>query len=380
MSFPNESSSFDFLSTPTRRTFLKTMLVAAASLILPKIRADGGNPKSFWFLHKPSGQAWTVDEPVAWSLDNASQPILERARERLVTLDAADPQRVIRLVTRRCKLDVIELQPGRVVVHYWGQQGQGDLRPFFKTHGLARKGVEVVLIDRKRDSTIVQAGDDFLYGDKLDEAFPVELYLNKWRRREVEEPDDDQAAPFSGSNYWWETPPPSKPTPSILPIPWRVLKSVWQNEQARLCRNCGQATLVTRFGYFPSCFYKREPRFIRICLLCRRSFAGDLPTNMAEWMMTNLDQPLLPTYDLMFLKPVKYTLPWTPEGQAHELNSRIVRHLSQIDSGGMYFLETTGRVVRMGKGRTVTLPPFDGPEEHLEEWCRRAIRLIPDEE
>jgi hypothetical protein len=30
---------------------------------------------------------------VAWSLENAGQPALERARERLLTLIAADPQR-----------------------------------------------------------------------------------------------------------------------------------------------------------------------------------------------------------------------------------------------------------------------------------------------
>jgi hypothetical protein len=81
-----------------------------------------------------------VADPVAWSLENAGQPILGRARERLVTLDAADPERVIRLVVRRCRLNLIELDPGRVVVHHWGQQGQADWHPFFKHQGLARKG------------------------------------------------------------------------------------------------------------------------------------------------------------------------------------------------------------------------------------------------
>src|SRR5579872_304391 len=97
MPLSDESSSLDSLSTPNRRTFFGTVLAAAASLLLPKIRAEGGSPKSFWFLHKLSGQSWTIDEPVAWSLENASQPILQRARERLITLDAADSQRVIRL-------------------------------------------------------------------------------------------------------------------------------------------------------------------------------------------------------------------------------------------------------------------------------------------
>jgi hypothetical protein len=51
-------------------------------------------------LHAPTGESWGVDDPVTWSLENAGQPVLERARERLVTLTAADPRRVIRLVAR----------------------------------------------------------------------------------------------------------------------------------------------------------------------------------------------------------------------------------------------------------------------------------------
>jgi hypothetical protein len=64
------------------------------------------NPRFFWFLHTPTGKSWAVDNPVVWSLEHAHEPILERARERLVMLDAADPQRVIRLVVRRCRLNL----------------------------------------------------------------------------------------------------------------------------------------------------------------------------------------------------------------------------------------------------------------------------------
>ena len=318
MALPDDIDPLDPLSRPTRRTFLKTMLTAAASLLLPKIQAAGENAKSFWFLHKPSGQFWTVEEPVAWSMDNADHSILERAKERLVTLDTADPERVIRLVTRRCKLDLIELQPERVVVHYWGQQGQGDLRPFFKTHRLAQREVEVVLIDRKREQSVIRSGDEFLYGEKLTQDFPVEQYLSKWQKRQVEELDDGDLAPCSGSNYCWATQPPAKPAPSIICIPWRVLKSIWRHEKAPLCENCDLPTLLKEFGYFPCGFYKRGPRYVRICLLCRRSFRDDSATNVAEWMLTTLDEPLLPTYDIMFVQPVKYTLPWTPKGQTHD--------------------------------------------------------------
>ena len=97
-------------------------------------------------------------------------------------------------------------------------------------------------------------------------------------------------------------------------------------------------------------------------------------------MLANLDSTLLPSTDIMFGNPVKYTLPWTPEGQAHELNLRLVNCLNQIDGRGRFFADTSGHVGWQGNRRSVTLPPFDGPVDDLEEWCRHVIRLIPDAE
>jgi hypothetical protein len=303
------------VSIPTRRTFLQTALAAAASLFLPRVLLAGRNRRSFWFLHAPTGQAWAVDDPVAWALANAGRPILERARARLVTLDAADPQRVIRLVVRRCRLSMIELHPERVVVHHCGTQGQADLRHFFKAHGLARKVVQVALLDRKRELATVQTGDAFLYGERLAESFPVSVYLEKWRRRATEEVDDWTPAPCSGSNYCWEGVEHGW-------VPWRVLKSAWRHEGAPPCRNCDRPTLLTAFGYFACGFYKRGPTVVRICPLCRSQFVDHSPWDGPAWLLANLDGPLLPTADLMFGHPVKWTLPWTAEGQAHQLKLR----------------------------------------------------------
>src|SRR5260370_23810782 len=145
-----------------------------------------------------------------------------------------------------------------LVVHHWGQQGQGDLRPFFKLHGMATKGVQVALLDRKRELATVQTGDAFLYGERLAENFPAEAYEQKWRRRAIEEPDDWQAAPCSGSNYCWEG-------VEQRWIPWRVLKSAWRHENGPLCQNCEQPTLLTALGYFSCGFYHRGSKAIRIC-------------------------------------------------------------------------------------------------------------------
>jgi hypothetical protein len=252
---------------------------------------------------------------VAWALANARQPILERARERLATLDAADPQRVIRLVVRRCRLNVIEIYPERVVVHHWGQHGIADLRPFFKQHGLARKGVQVALIDRKRELTTVRTGADFLFGERLADNFPANCYEEKWRRRAIEEPDDWTPAPCCASNYFWEGVEQGL-------LPWRVLKSAWRHEDALPCPNCDRPTLLTAFGHFACGFYKRGPTVVRVCPPCGSRFEDHSPWGGPGWLLANLDGPLLPSADLMFGHPVKWTLPWTAEGQAHRLKLR----------------------------------------------------------
>jgi hypothetical protein len=229
------------VSTPTRRTFLQTALAAAASLLLPRTVRAGGTSGSFWFLHAPTGESWAVEDPVAWSLENAGQPVLERARERLVTLTAADRELIVRLVVRRCRLNLIELQPARVVIHHWGQQGQADLRPFFKKHSLAKQGVEVFLIDRKREVVAARPGDDFLYGGRLPQDFPVDLYRRKWQRRGREEPDDGTVAPGSWSSFLWEGVEPGL-------VAWRVLKGAWRKEDSPPCPNCDGPTTLTGWG------------------------------------------------------------------------------------------------------------------------------------
>jgi hypothetical protein len=300
------------VSTLTRRTFLQAALAATASLFLPRVLLAGRNRRSFWFLHTPTGESWAVDDPVAWCLESAGQPILERARERLVTLDAAYPERVIRVVVRRCKLNLIELRPGRVVVHHWGQQGQGDLRPFFKQHGLATKGVRVALLDRKREVSTRRHGDDFLFGQRLAPFWPWRVYWTKWQRRAVGEPDDWTAAPHTWSGFAWKGIEPNR-------IPWAALKSAWRRTTAPLCQNCDQPTLLVNFG-LPQCgFCNREALFLHACRQCHRQFQDHSIDrfDVETWMVSNLDAEVLPDFILWMGKPVK----WKPLGSEPPLRS-----------------------------------------------------------
>jgi hypothetical protein len=289
---------------PSRRSVLQAAVGAAASLFLPRFLAAKEKPKSFWFIHADTGDSWPVADPLSWSLESAGHPILERARERLVTLDAGDPQRLIRLVTRRCKLNLLELLPGRVVVHHWGQQGLGELRPFFKAHGLARRNVEVVVRDRKREVVTTQIGDDFLFGDRLAATWPPKLYLNKWLRRFEQQSDDWSAAPGTWSGYAWDGIEDNR-------IPWAALKSAWRRTAPVLCSNCDRPTLMANFGHPWVGMFNRSPSSFHVCGACRRSFVDSSVKDVGRWIVANLDAKVRPAFVMMWDRRVKLEAKFT---------------------------------------------------------------------
>jgi hypothetical protein len=104
--------------------------------------------------------------------------------------------------------------------------------------------------------------------------------------------------------------------------PTWTLKSGWRHEDAPPCRNCDRPTLLTVFGYSACGFYKRGPTVVRICPPCVGRFEDHSPWDGPGWLLANLDGPLLTTGDLMFGHPVKWALPWTAEGQAHQAKVR----------------------------------------------------------
>jgi hypothetical protein len=285
-----------------RRTFLQAALTAVASLFLPGFLAARGKPRSCWFLHTPTGDSWDVADPVSWSLENARQPVLERASEGLSKLTASDTTRIVRLVVRRCRLNLLEIRPGRVVVHHWGQQGQADLRPFFEQHGLARKGVKVVLLDRKREASTIRHGDDFLFGDRLPPFWPWTVYWKKWQRRDQEERDDWTAAPGTWSGYAGDGIEDNC-------IPWAALKSAWRRTAAPPCLNCGGQTLLTNFGFPWRGMFNRYPLFVHVCGNCRRSFRDESVKDVGGWLTTNLDAEVRPDFVMMWGRRVK----WEPK-------------------------------------------------------------------
>jgi hypothetical protein len=280
---------------PSRRTFLQTTATVAGSLILPK--AVFATPDHrFHFIHAESCKHWPVADPVQWPLEHAHEPILERASEGLRKLTANDCDRIIRLVVRRCSLNLIELQPGRVEVHHWGSN-RADLKLFFKTHGLVRPEIEVVLRDRKKETVTTLTGDSFLYGVPLAADFDLELFQSKWERRFEQETDDLLPAPGTSSGFAWE---------GIVDgcIPWAALKSAWRRGVG-LCQNCSGETLLVNFGLRQVGMFNRASCFERVCGTCRRSYRDDSVVVKA-WMAANLDEEVLPSFEMVWGKRVKW--------------------------------------------------------------------------
>lgn len=286
-----------FLLNPSRRQFIQATAAVTASLVLPRSLVASRSDRSFWFLHADSCTSWPVADPVRWSLDHAHEPVLERAKEGLAKLTPDDGDRIIRLVIRRCRLNLLEFHPEQVVVHHWSAQ-RADIRPFFKQHGLARPEITVALRDRKREVVSTQPGDDFLFGDRLAADFPLDLYLGKWASRFALQPDDWTPAPGTRSGYAWGGIEDN--------IPWIALKAAWRQAAPVICLNCDQPTILTNFGYPWTGLFNRSARFVHVCGACRRAFRDDSVKDVPGWMAANLDAEAQPDAEMVWGSRVKH--------------------------------------------------------------------------
>ena len=203
----------------------------------------------------------------------------------------------MRLVTRRCSLNLLEVHGNRVQVQFWGTNGQADLKPFFKTHGLTHQEIVVELRDRKKETITTLTGDSFLYGVQIASDFPLELFQQKWTSRFENEPDDRQAAPGTAAGFAWDGIDDGF-------IPWAAFKSVWRRGGGVVCQNCSGPTLLVNFGLRQVGLFNRASCFEYVCGTCRRSFR-DSVEDVPGWIVANLDEDVLPDAELVWGKRVK---------------------------------------------------------------------------
>ena len=279
-----------------RREFLQTTAAVAGALLLPQGIFAKTPDQRFFFIHTDTLNHWPVADPVLWSLQNAHVPILERATEGLSKLTVNDGERIIRLVVRRCSLNLLEVLPERVVVDHWGSN-LADLRPFFKTHGLARPEIEVFLRDRKKETVTTLTGDSFLYGVPIASDFDLEFFQSKWERRFEKKADDGQAAPGTSSGFAWEGLQDGQ-------IPWAALKSAWRSGSG-VCQNCSGETFLVNFGLRPVGVFNRSPNIVRVCVPCRRTFVDDSIKDVRAWIVANIDAEVWPGFEMVWGKREK---------------------------------------------------------------------------
>jgi hypothetical protein len=272
-----------------RRELLQSTAAVSVSSILPQIPVPP--TANFHLIRTDTLTSWAVTDPIEWSLQNADQPILARAADRLGKLTKEDDQRIVRLVVRRCGLNLVEIQSNQATVHYWSDQ-LADLRPFFKSSGLASPDVQVTLVNRKTEMTAHKTGDEFRFGQRVAPDFPIEQITSKWHNRFLVESDDHQAVPGSNSGYAWKG-------VEYAEIPWAAMKSAWRRMQPIICLNCDQPSILVNFGLPRVSFFRHAPRFISVCVKCQRSFLDDSITDVGGWMEANLDEEVRPGLNIV---------------------------------------------------------------------------------
>jgi hypothetical protein len=280
----------------TRREFLQTSAAIAGALLLPKAVLATTPDRRFHFIHSDTLNSWPVTDPVQWSLQNAHEPILARAAEGLSKLTVNDGEKIIRLVVRRCSLNLLEVLPGRVLVDHWGQN-RADLRNFFKTYGLARPEIDVVLKDRKKETVSTLTGDSFLYGVPIASDFDLELFKTKWERRFSNEADDWQAASGTSSGFAWTGLPDGS-------VPWTAMKNAWRRGVVVVCQNCSGPMFLTNFGLRQVGVFNRSGFVEHVCGMCRRSFR-DETVDAKAWIVANLDAEVWPGFEMVWGKRLK---------------------------------------------------------------------------
>lgn len=239
----------------------------------------------FWFVQFQPMSWWPVLDPVAWCIDNAHLPLLDPALDRLMSGDVgSDPQRLLNVVLRRCKLNLVEIPTSnRVLQHYWTDLA--DPRLLFKEQGLARPDVQVALVQHKYGIVVLQPGDKLLYGEKPWHGFRWTDYQCKWDRRGQDEADDWMGA--TRTNYSWEGMPERW-------VPWAVLKAIWRRKDTPPCPNCDMPLVLVAFRLNRHLLSSNDSYREWVCFFCRRWFVDWCWGSIWPWLAQHLEPPLLP--------------------------------------------------------------------------------------
>jgi hypothetical protein len=255
---------------------------------------------SYSFLHFPTGRCWPTDDPHQWLLDHSDDELLAPARERLL-LSPDAPERCLRVAVRRCDLALVRVVTNtQIAVRHWSDPPP-DLRAWAKALRLNRTGIQVTFENWKTGKVIVhqEAEDLLMFGERVGQNFPWEVYAAKYERRLAEERDDHDTAPASMTNFVWANSPQGR-------LRWNVLKAAWNVERVE-CPNCDEPVVLVTFEWRTGMLSFRSARLLRHCFRCWRRFEITEERPLA-WLAKVLPPALRPTHVRLWATiPVDWT-------------------------------------------------------------------------
>lgn len=281
-----------------RREFLQTSAALAGTMIVsPSFPGSisGGEPApKFVMFYFPTDEWWPTEDPIQWAATQQRNSLLAQVAKRLLAEQTpTDWTRIIRLFTKRFYVNLVELRPGRVILHYWGRK-KVDLGYFMRSQKLARPDIEVCELNRKEETIAILSGEDFLYGSPMPKDFEIDLFQHKWKRRFRREPNDSTEIAVDNSLLGrleflcW----PGLPNNAI---PWSAMKSAWRNDHGpgSVCRNCDEKMILVDLGGKPFGFCKYTFFTKHLCVCCRRMFLTD-SLDRTDWATARFDPDVMP--------------------------------------------------------------------------------------
>jgi hypothetical protein len=288
-----------------RREFLQASAAVAGTMIVsPSFSGPipgGEPPPKFVMFYVLSDEWWPTEDPVQWAATQQKNPLLSRVANRLLGERTQDDwTRIIGLFTRRFAVNLVELRPGRVILHYWGKR-KVDLKYFMRSEKLARPDIEVCELNRKLETIVRRSGEDFLSGSPMPIDFELDLFRHKWNRRFEQEANDSTEIAVDHSRLGrleflcW----PGLPNNAI---PWSAMKSAWRNDLGlrSICPNCDKKMILVDFGGQPFGFCKYTFFTKHLCVGCQRMFLTDLDNT--DWITAHLDPDVMPEKKDLYLR------------------------------------------------------------------------------
>jgi hypothetical protein len=221
-----------------------------------------------WFVHVDAPVFWPAKDPVGWCLSHRHTALLRPARAELDAAVMADDSLVLETVLRRCPLNLVTLEAGRLVVQHHGQIGRADVRRLMR-HGIhGGKPSRFEIHEIGSGEITVPDSTELQIGHVMPSDWPTAVFQEKWRSRRIDEADDVAELPIPLDGL-------VEPIPHVDPWTWADLKMFWALSRPLHCPECDRPAMVANQGCVRLDGHRWRLRFIYACVSCRSQYIRD---------------------------------------------------------------------------------------------------------